>query len=336
MMNVSVESNQTASFHCSDPSVVLTIPKEYNTEYLVSAVFNTVFCILAVVGNAIILIALPKLSSSLHPPSKALLGSLALSDLAVGLIAQPVFVAYIVGGLVGSAAVRCHARIVFGLASDYLVGVSYLTMTAISLDRFLALRLRIKYRTVVTFRRTMGCLMISWLLCGIFPLIHVLSAKIALVLTTLFLLLFLVLSSIFNFKIYRALHQHDVQVNDQLHRENAINLSRYRKTLGMVVVVYCAHLLCYLPSTGVTIAIIICGKKASLMMIANFLGTLLLFNSALNPFLYCWRVRAVRGTAFLMLGLGKCSVFGQSGQSTCTLDEPVTNALTFRSSGVRH
>ena len=47
----------------------------------------------AFIGNSLILIALHK-ESSLHLPSKLLLGSLATTDLCVGLISEPLFVTY--------------------------------------------------------------------------------------------------------------------------------------------------------------------------------------------------------------------------------------------------
>ena len=329
-------SGNSSSYQCADPSVVLRIPLKYYAAYCVLAVLNAFSALTAVVGNAVILASIPKLKY-VHAPSRALLFSLALSDIAVGFFLQPLFTAYIVGGLTKNFEIRCQARRAFGLASDFLVGVSYLTMTFITLDRFLALRLRLTYRAVVTFKRTVLCMVISWTLCAVFPIAHLLSTKLGLILITAFLLLFLILTSIFNFKIFRALHKHDVQVNDRQHRRNALNLSRYRKTLGMVMAVYSAHLLCYLPSTAATVAMIVCGQTPPLMLLAAAFGTLLLFNSALNPFLYCWRVRAFRAAAIGLLGLHRCIVLTpeNSQSATGTLDDRGMSIKTLRTSGVR-
>ena len=54
----------------------------------------------AFLGNVLILIALHK-ESSLHPPSKLLLRSLAATDLCVGLISEPLDVAYMMSVLNG-------------------------------------------------------------------------------------------------------------------------------------------------------------------------------------------------------------------------------------------
>ena len=56
-------------------------------------VVNSFLSVTAFLGNALILIALHK-ECSLHPPSKLFLRSLATTDLCVGLIAEPLRVAF--------------------------------------------------------------------------------------------------------------------------------------------------------------------------------------------------------------------------------------------------
>ena len=57
------------------------------------SVLNSFLLISAILGNVLILSAFHK-ESSLHPPSKLLLPSLATTDLCVGLISEPVIIAY--------------------------------------------------------------------------------------------------------------------------------------------------------------------------------------------------------------------------------------------------
>ena len=52
------------------------------------AVLNALLSITAFLGNFVVLVALRR-ESSLHPPSKLLLRSLAITDLCVGLISEP-------------------------------------------------------------------------------------------------------------------------------------------------------------------------------------------------------------------------------------------------------
>ena len=57
------------------------------------SVLNSFLLISAILGNVLILIAFHK-ESSLHPPSKLLLPSLGTTDLCVGLISEPVIIAF--------------------------------------------------------------------------------------------------------------------------------------------------------------------------------------------------------------------------------------------------
>ena len=65
---------------------------------------NIPLSITAFLGNVLIIVALQKVSS-IHPPSKLLLGCLASTDLCVGLITQPLYVAI---KMSPEYAKRCH------------------------------------------------------------------------------------------------------------------------------------------------------------------------------------------------------------------------------------
>ena len=60
--------------------------------FILPIAFSVVLAIFAIVRNILILVALHK-QRSLHPPSRLLLRSLAVSDLLVGIVAEPARVA---------------------------------------------------------------------------------------------------------------------------------------------------------------------------------------------------------------------------------------------------
>ncbi|KAL9951057.1 hypothetical protein ACROYT_G043650, partial [Oculina patagonica] len=62
---------------------------------VVYAAVNVFLCFIALFGNGAILITLWK-TPSLHSPGNILLASLAVSDLAVGLVVQPLFMTIII------------------------------------------------------------------------------------------------------------------------------------------------------------------------------------------------------------------------------------------------
>ena len=114
-----------------------------------------------ILGNLLIIVALQK-PSSLHPPSKLLLGCLATTDLCVSLIIQPLFVINLVSS---EHYTRCYyVQLLVHAIGAIFCGVSLLTLTAMSVDRLLAVMLGLRYRQLVTLRRV-------WILVAFFGFI---------------------------------------------------------------------------------------------------------------------------------------------------------------------
>ena len=132
---------------------VLLCSVHLSAKHLLSlAAINYFLSITAILGNAVILIALHK-ESSLHPPSKLLYRCLAGTDLPAGIISQPVLVVYFtLIGIAGDNLISfcVYSANIAALTFTILTAVSMLTMTAISVDRLLALLLGLRYRHVVT------------------------------------------------------------------------------------------------------------------------------------------------------------------------------------------
>ena len=108
--------------------------------------------ITAFLGNTLILVALGK-DSSLHPPSKLWLCSLATTDLCVGLIVEPLYVTLLVIVVSERCNIGFRAAVAVSITGYSLCIVSLFTLTAISVDRLLALLLRLRYKQVVTLKR---------------------------------------------------------------------------------------------------------------------------------------------------------------------------------------
>ena len=104
-------------------------------------------------GNSLILFALHK-ESSLHPPSKLLYRCLATTDLLVGLVVQPLDATYWMSVVQEQWSLCRYAFDTTYITGFALLLVSLMTMTAISVDRLLALLLGLRYRQIVTLKRT--------------------------------------------------------------------------------------------------------------------------------------------------------------------------------------
>ena len=132
------------------------------------SVLNSLLSVTAFLGNALILIALRK-ESSLHPPSKLLLRNLVTTDLCVGLISEPLSVAYWMTVANERWNICPRLQLASFIAGYILCGVSLSTLTAISVDKLLALLLGLRYRQVVTLGRTYVIVISTWVIAAVFP-----------------------------------------------------------------------------------------------------------------------------------------------------------------------
>ncbi|XP_015765042.1 PREDICTED: adenosine receptor A2a-like isoform X1 [Acropora digitifera] len=268
-------------------------------EVIYILVVSLLLGITAIVGNTLILIALHK-NTSLHQPSKALLRNLVASDLCVGFV-------QLVHGAVGISILQgwwqmCHLLfLVNAIASNISITISLWTITAISVDRLLALLLKLRYRRVVTIKKVYTVALASWVngisnatlwFFSLFAWKVLLGTNIAVCLIT----------SVYCYTrtFLRLRHQHTQVLNNRRQPENQasrIDEIRYRKTLSSSLWLLLALLFCYLPYLFLVSFAFreIENNPSSVFIIALTTTALLMyFNSTLNPILYCWRIKEVR------------------------------------------
>ena len=260
------------------------------------SVLNSFLSVTAFLGNALILIALHK-ESSLHPPSKLLLRCLATTDLCVGLISEPITVAYLMSVVNEHWNICPHLTAASFITSHMLCGVSVGTLTAISVDRLLALLLGLRYRQIVTLKRTYVIVITLWVFPALLSTMWFWNPSI----TFLYHIIGISLSitiSIFSYtKIFFTLRHHQNQVQDlvqQPNQNNQLNIARYKKAVSTAVWVQLTLVVCYLPY-GVVTALATSGGRSSSISNAWFYAVSLVYiNSSINPILYYWKIEEVR------------------------------------------
>ena len=261
------------------------------------SVLNSTLAITAFLGNVLIIVALPKVSS-LHPPSKLLLRCLAVTDLCVGLITQPLHVAFLTSP---DHSERCrYLAILFNIISVIFVGVSLFTVTAISVDRLLALLLGLRYRQVVTLVRARIFVLVFCLSSLSIAAIFLYNFRITIIIICIVLLTCIVASMFCYSKIYLTLRRHHAQVQEHVHQGNlngggiAVNIARYRKTVSSTIWVLIILVACYLPYAVLAFLGITRLRTQFLDLAWEAAISLAMLNSTLNPFLYWWKMREVR------------------------------------------
>ena len=105
-------------------------------EIVFLSVVNFVPSITAFLGNTLILVALHK-ESLLHLPSKLLYRNLAITELSVGLIVEPLAVTYWISVMNEIWDICYYADLLGGFLGYTLCAVSFFTLTVISVDRLL-------------------------------------------------------------------------------------------------------------------------------------------------------------------------------------------------------
>ena len=164
MTNVTGDRGQAIAF--KDLRCPTALIGEIQEHLVYLSVFNIFLSVTAFIGNILILIALGK-ESSLHPPSKLLFRCLATTDLGVGLIVEPLNVAYLMSLVYEDFPLCRFLEAISFLVGYVLASVSLLTLAAISVDRLLALLLRSRYRRVVTLKRTYVIIATFWVVSSI-------------------------------------------------------------------------------------------------------------------------------------------------------------------------
>ena len=268
------------------------------SELIFLSALNIFFFVTAFLGNTLILVALHK-ETSLHPPSKLLYRNLAITDLCVGIIVEPWAVTYWTSVVNERWDICYYAERAGDYSGSILCAVSLLTVTAISVDRLLALLLGLRYRQVVTFRRT--CITVTgfWILSIVGASTLFFNLRITSWCLYIVSALCLVTTIFAYAKIFVTLRQNQIHVQShaaqgQPSQAIPLNIARYRKAVYSALWVQGTLVVCYLPLSIVDALTPQRGISLSVYLARQFAGTILFSNSSLNPLLYCWKIREVR------------------------------------------
>ena len=290
--NLTEEENQKniRQLYCS-----AEFTERLHSELIFLAAVNIPISITAFLGNFLILIALHK-ENTLHPPSKLLYRNLAITDLCVGIAAEPLYAAYLIS-VVNKRWMICYYTDLLRVFSGFLLcSVSLFTLTAISVDRLLALLLRLRYRQVVTLKRTSVSALGFWFLSIVGSSTFFWNALMHKWYQYIGTALSLIIALFSYTRIFFILRPNQWQVHVESHVSDGQlpNEPRYRKAVYSALWVQITMVVCYLPFAVAVALTPQRGMTMSDYLTRQFTGSLIYLNSSLNPLLYCWKVREVR------------------------------------------
>ena len=264
-------------------------------------IFNLVFSVVAVLGNLLVIHALWK-SSSIPATVKKLFLSLALSDLAVGMLPQlmlgvniAVMLSKTSNGDSNFASLCPVIVTACYFFAFFLCSASFFTIAAVAVDRLLAILLHLRYRELVTSKRVNVALIMIWLTSGVAASVSILFTVANMIIATVQFIL-LLSTTVAYMRIYKVVRYHRIQIRSQLQLQNfeVEDLHRQKKSAWNALIVYVTFLFCYLPFY-VSVLFVLIDTEGMSPLIANYATFLVIFlNSSLNPLVYCWRYREIR------------------------------------------
>ena len=260
-----------------------------------NSVLNALLIPICIAGNVLVLAAVWR-NPSLRTPSTILLCSLAVSDLFVGFLVLPVRIAIARVILSGSSSYSRLSQALHVLTIQ-LCCVSLETMTAISVDRYLALRYHMRYPNLMTSKRATCVAATFWCKNVILSLISIWKRNTILLVAVVFVALCLFISSITYSAIYRIVRHHQHQIHAQQQAVQSMNAEQNlkiqaKKRAANTFIYYICMLLCYFPVAVSSLIWVTYKEHWNIRW--YFADTILFMNSAINPFLYFWRNREVR------------------------------------------
>ena len=269
--------------------------EDFRPTYIANCVFNSFLCYNTIILNIVTMHAIRK-TSSLPKTLKTLLLSLAVSDVGVGLLGQPFYILLLANGLQGKTS-SCNTYKVFDIMVSLFPIASFLSVVAVSVDRFLAIQFHLRYQELVTHKRVVGVVISIWFL-------SVSSSLIALWVPSDFKFISvcvggvvgLLLTTMVYIKICLVVRRHKNQMQVQQVAQNSeiANFASLIKSSVGTFYVYLVFWICWLPFFICMAAIRINEPSIALKRLFLLSATLAYLNSSLNPVIYCWKMRHIR------------------------------------------
>ena len=263
-----------------------------------NCVFNAFFSFTAITLNIITIIALKK-PLTIPRAVKILLLSLAVSDLGVGLLVQPLYITRLVM-MIKENTKTLYFEITFNATGTFLSSASFFGVVALTADRFLALHLHLRYQELVTHKRVVAVVISIWIISAIPMFLSIwIPNAVGIILVPVASVCYLT-TALFYFKIYLAVRHHSNQIHvlqAQLAQNNEgdmANAARERKAAVGTFYVYLVFLICYLPNTCSWIMYNSDRSSQVFLQFGLYANTLMFLNSSLNPLIYSWKMRHVR------------------------------------------
>jgi len=282
----------------------------YFHKHLIIIVIVSVLVIAtAAFGNGLIIISIFR-SPNLHTPSYILITSLAFTDLLVGVVLAPMHIAYCSILLQKGTTDLCLFIMLFEIGTEMLGIISVNTSLLISIDRYLALTRRQRYREIVTKKKTTLSVVIVWLISIILVAIVFqanLTMKQRFVFIGTFGTVLFITICVFYLLSFKTLRQYTSQIQSHENGQQAgtFNVQKYRKTLKTMLIILFSITFSVVFVLATSFLWIMTKNNAfrSNIIFNNFAIMCFAFSSSTNPLIYLIRFKDIRHSCRQNLGI---------------------------------
>ena len=263
-----------------------------------NCVFNIFLAYTAFMLNIVTIYALHK-TSTMPNTLKTLLLSLACSDVAVGLFSQPLYTFFLINWLRLDNP-GCNIQQVRTISSTLFSGASFLGVVAVSVDRFLAVHLHLRYQELVTHRRVVIVVIVIWVYNAFLSLMILWGSLGTLDVVGMINFAFsFIITLVVYIRIYLTMRRHknhiqSMQIRNEAQSEEIKNFTVLIKSTVGIFYVYLVFLICYLPYLICKAVLQIYGPSIVLKKLYLYSLTFVYLNSSLNPVIYCWKMKHIR------------------------------------------
>ena len=261
--------------------------------------------------NALIIIAV-KTKNQLRTKSNIALACLSTTDLAMGVIGKPLYISEVIAELQGYTSSTYCIRTLLATIVWRVLGIASLSHLAmVNLESYIAIKHALRYETIVTEKRLTCLSALLWIiLLTITVSLSFFDENTYLKVDTTTLSLCITTIIFCQVVLYHETRRHQKEIaSGQFSMEAREKFLREKIAFKLTTMILFSSLIfCYLPFI---VARILISKSVinsvNLAYIALFTGrTVAIFNSMVNPIIYCVRIRQLR-VAFIQLLFRKSS-----------------------------
>ena len=288
-MNSSSKFWQTCPLYNAQYPEALTIPSTaYYVNFVVNTICNILLIITGVILNAATILAYWRSARIQNKSSYFLIMLLSAFDLTTAIVGNLAFVLTLALTLHGNT--DCTITIFHGLVTFFTVAMSFATLFALNIERYLSIIHPFFHRTKITKPRLLGLAAVCWLHgCVVTLSCPILGNMVARQITTYAMVLGIVVIVCMYLSMCRTVRRS--AINPSQGNGNEVKKLQNLKMAKSCAIVVACTVICFLPY-----AIVRSLERSvfTFMFLEVWATTLTLLSSSLNSLVFFWRNRTLR------------------------------------------